>query len=243
MTGRNRLAGATSSKGSRRSQRSIRATLPPSSMMRPRAGPGGSGSPSVWPCRSTIAPASRPNGRLQRFTRNPGPSAASMTRRPIAWPVARAVASGAIIVAAAGNDATDQPHWPGRYAADPRFANSMIVAGASTRQGGFAPWSNKAGATQDRYVAAAGEEVVVDCTTRWCQLTSGTSYSVAYVAGAVALLLSRDARLSGPQAAQAVLRSARDLGAPGADPVSGRGLLDIRGALQTAERSLRSGRS
>ena len=157
--------------------------------------------------------------------------------------LARAVASGAIIVAAAGNDATDQPHWPGRYAADPRFANSMIVAGASTRQGGFAPWSNKAGATQDRYVAAAGEEVVVDCTTRWCQLTSGTSYSVAYVAGAVALLLSRDARLSGPQAAQAVLRSARDLGAPGADPVSGRGLLDIRGALQTAERSLRSGRS
>ena len=37
--------------------------------------------------------ASRPNGRPQRLTRKPGPSAASMTRRPIASPVARASAS------------------------------------------------------------------------------------------------------------------------------------------------------
>ncbi len=37
--------------------------------------------------------ASRPNGRLQRLTRKPGPSAARMTSLPIASPVARARAS------------------------------------------------------------------------------------------------------------------------------------------------------
>ena len=37
--------------------------------------------------------ASSPNGRLQRLTRKPGPSVASMTRLPIARPVARATSS------------------------------------------------------------------------------------------------------------------------------------------------------
>ena len=37
--------------------------------------------------------ASSPNGRLERFTRKPGPSAASMTRLPIASPSARVVES------------------------------------------------------------------------------------------------------------------------------------------------------
>ena len=41
----------------------------------------------------TIRSASSENGRLQRLTRKPGPSAASITCLPIASPVARAVAS------------------------------------------------------------------------------------------------------------------------------------------------------
>ena len=42
---------------------------------------------------ASMRSASRPNGRLQRFTRNPGPSVASITVLPIASPVARASAS------------------------------------------------------------------------------------------------------------------------------------------------------
>ncbi len=44
-------------------------------------------------CSASRRSASRPKGRLQRLTRNPGPSAASITTLPIASPVARAVAS------------------------------------------------------------------------------------------------------------------------------------------------------
>jgi subtilisin family serine protease len=152
----------------------------------------------------------------------------------------RAVASGAVIVAAAGNDGSAEPHWPGRYASDPRFKESMIVTGASTRRGIVAPWSNKAGIASDRYVAAPGEQVVVNCSTRWCRLTSGTSYSVSYAAGAAALLLSRDPALSGAQVAAALLGSARDLADRGPDPLTGRGLLDVRRALQSVDQARRA---
>ena len=148
----------------------------------------------------------------------------------------RAVAKGVVIVAAAGNDGSDQPHWPARYASDPHYKASMIVAGASDRRGRLASWSNKAGITSNRYIAAPGEQVVVNCSTRYCRLTSGTSYSVSYAAGAAALLLSRDPALSGAQAASALLRSARDMADRGVDPLTGRGLLDVRRALQAMDR-------
>jgi subtilisin family serine protease len=162
------------------------------------------------------------------------------SRRPIPQiepALARAVAHGVVIVAAAGNDGSDQPHWPGRYASAARFKETMIVAGATDRRGLLTGWSNKAGVAYDRYIAAPGEQVVVNCGTRFCRLTSGTSYSVAYAAGAAALLLSRDPELSGAQVTAALLRSARDLGGRGADARTGRGLLDVRRALQTVDRA------
>jgi subtilisin family serine protease len=147
----------------------------------------------------------------------------------------RALARGVVVVAAAGNDGSAQPVWPARYAADPRFATSMIVAGASTGRGRLADWSNKAGTAKTRYVAAPGERVVVDCGRRTCSLVSGTSYSVSYTAGAVALLLSRNASLTGRQAAAILLASANDLGEPGADDETGRGRLDVGRALRMVD--------
>jgi subtilisin family serine protease len=145
----------------------------------------------------------------------------------------RATESGAIIVAAAGNDGGAQPTWPALYAADPRFQPSMIVTGASTPRGQLADWSNKAGSAKDRYVAAPGERVVVDCGTRECSLVSGTSYSVAYTAGALALLLSRDPTLSGKDAAKALLTSADDLAQRGVDDLTGRGRLNVGRAMRS----------
>jgi subtilisin family serine protease len=169
-----------------------------------------------------------------------GMPVASRRRIPaIELALERAVARGAVIVAAAGNDGGDQPVWPARYAADPRFSGSMIVAGATTRRGLLAPWSNKAGVAQDHYVAAPGERVIVDCDTRTCSLTSGTSYSVSYVAGALALLLSRAPELTGRQAALALLESTDDLGGRGIDMLTGRGRLDVSRALRTVDRGLR----
>lgn len=147
----------------------------------------------------------------------------------------RAAAAGAVVVAAAGNEGTGEPSWPARYASDPRFANAMIVAGASTYKGQLADWSSKAGATQTRYIAAPGHNVVVNCTLKYCNLVSGTSYSVSYVVGAIALILERHPRLDPQQAAAILLSGARDIGRSGVDAKSGRGLLDVARALRVAD--------
>lgn len=163
---------------------------------------------------------------------------ASQRQLPVIEPaLERAVARGVVIVAAAGNDGAAQPVWPARYAADPRFAQSMIVAGATNARGRFADWSNRAGVARDRYVAAPGEQIVVDCGMKTCRLTSGTSYSVAYVAGAVALLLSRAPDVPGPVAATALLHNARDLAERGPDPATGRGRLDVARAVRALDRA------
>ncbi|HEX8413130.1 MAG TPA: S8 family serine peptidase [Sphingomicrobium sp.] len=144
----------------------------------------------------------------------------------------RAVANGVVVVAAAGNNGADEPVWPARYAADPRFAASMLVTGATTFRGKLAAWSNRAGVARARFVGAPGDQVIVDCKDRRCYLASGTSYSVSYAAGALALLLSRDPTLSGPEAAAMLLRSADDLGDRGEDPLTGRGRLNVSRALR-----------
>jgi subtilisin family serine protease len=146
----------------------------------------------------------------------------------------RAAAAGAVIVAAAGNSAKPHPSWPARYAEDPALASSIIVAGASTVAGEVASWSNRAGVAMERYVSAPGENVVTDCDERYCRLVSGTSYSVAYVAGCLALLLERYPGLSPQQLAGLLLSSARDVGSRGSDPRTGRGILDVSRALRAA---------
>jgi len=145
----------------------------------------------------------------------------------------RAVARGVVVVAAAGNNGGDEPVWPARYAAEPRFAPLMLVAGASSARGTLAPWSNRAGSTANRYVMAPGQHVIVGCGRRTCDLTSGTSYSVAYVAGAVALLLSRTLAPDGVAAAEALLFHADARRHAGSDPVVGRGRLDVAAALRS----------
>jgi subtilisin family serine protease len=161
------------------------------------------------------------------------------SRRPlpqIETALQRAAEHGVIIVAAAGNDGAAEPVWPARYAADSRFANAMIVAGASDLRGRQAAWSNKAGAAKARYVSAPGERVVVDCAERTCSLVSGTSYSVSYAAGALALLLSRNPALTGKEAALALLESADGIGNDGSDDLTGRGRLDVSRALRIVDR-------
>ena len=113
----------------------------------------------------------------------------------------------------------------------------MIVARASTRRGTRARWSNTGEIAADRYLVAPGELVVLDCGTLQCRLTSGTSYSVSYAAGAIALLLSRNPDLSVRKASETLLQNARDIASRGADPLAGRGLQDVQRALRNAERA------
>lgn len=79
---------------------------------------------------------------------------------------------------------------------------------------------------------APSRHVIVGCGRRTWDLTSGTSYSVACVAGSVALLLSRTPAPDGVTAAGALL-SHPDSRRLVTDPVVGRGRLDIAAALRS----------
>jgi subtilisin family serine protease len=61
--------------------------------------------------------------------------------------------------------------------------------------------------------------------------TSGTSFAAAQVAGLIALILEHNPDLSPDAIRRALLSTARDLGAPGADPQFGAGLVDALAAL------------
>lgn len=134
--------------------------------------------------------------------------------------------SGAVAVIAAGNRMGQDPTWPARYAIDPRFAGSIVVAGATGYHGAMTGWSNRAGMVKAYYIAAPGEWVLTDCRAK-CHLVSGTSFSTSYVAGALALVMEAWPAMTGPQALEQILNGARDAGEPGADDVYGRGILDL----------------
>jgi len=150
----------------------------------------------------------------------------------------RAVEAGVVIVAAAGNETAADPSWPARYAADPRFAHSVIAVGAATPSLSLAAWSNRAGMTRERYVAAPGERVFAGCDAKFCQVVSGTSFAAPYVAGGLALILEARPDLTAQQAADLLLSSARrPVGT--SEAKLGRGFLDIGHALEAAERRRR----
>lgn len=60
---------------------------------------------------------------------------------------------------------------------------------------------------------------------------SGTSFAAAMVSGVASWLLSQRPQITGPQAARMIVQSARDIGAPGVDALTGFGLVDARAAL------------
>jgi len=58
------------------------------------------------------------------------------------------------------------------------------------------------------------------------QMTSGTSFSAAYVSGLVALMLERNPALKPNEVRAILIKTARDLGAPGRDDLFGAGEAD-----------------
>lgn len=146
--------------------------------------------------------------------------------------LSRAVAAGIVFAIASGNEAGSDPEWPGRYASDPRFAGSIIVVGAHDRNNQIASFSNRAGVSAAQFISAAGVDVVTSCDGTSCWRVSGTSFSAPAVAGALALLLDAFPNLTGREAVQILLTTARDAGEAGTDATFGRGLLDLARAFQ-----------
>lgn len=131
---------------------------------------------------------------------------------------------GAVIVAAAGNDQAAQLAWPA--------ANlSVISVGAVDRAEQQVAFSNSGPQLK---LSAPGYGV----QTAWLDGTrayvDGTSASAPLVAGAIAALISQSPGLSPQDAAQLLMRSASDAGAPGADAAFGAGILNLGWAMNSS---------
>ncbi|WP_120716079.1 S8 family peptidase [Tsuneonella amylolytica] len=163
--------------------------------------------------------------------------------------VTKASAAGVVLVVSAGNegDGSDpdiDPNTPNPFAIAVRTAGgaNVIIVGSVNEQGQFSAFSNKAGSQANYYLSALGERVCCvyengvlkqtsDSSGTFVTLVSGTSFSAPQVSGAVALLKQAFPNLSGAQMVDLLLKSARDAGATGTDPIYGRGILDIAAAF------------
>jgi subtilisin family serine protease len=131
---------------------------------------------------------------------------------------------GLVLVAAAGNDG---PRAPSAY---PAAYQEVIAVTATDSDDKLLKVAN-----QGAYVAVAapGVDVFVAAPDGAYDFTTGTSVAAAHVSGLAALLIARNPSLT-PDAVQSVLmKTAKDLGAPGRDEEFGAGLVDAYEALLT----------
>ena len=148
----------------------------------------------------------------------------------------RAVASGALVVVAAGNQGNDQPLTPARLATQGGIVGGMLVAGAVDRDGTIYGPTNRPGGTAPYFLVAPGVDIYSTFRVgRYARLT-GTSMATPHIAGAAAVLKGAFPSLSMQQVAAILLATADDLGAPGIDQRFGSGLVNLERALQPVGR-------
>jgi len=139
--------------------------------------------------------------------------------------IAAVAAKGIVMVAAAGNaGAKSPPLYPA--------ANENVIAVSATDDHDrlFAA-SNRGGYVA---VAAPGVDIFLPAPDEKYQMTSGTSFSAAYVSGIAALLLERNPALKPDEVRAILMKTARDLGAPGRDDLFGAGEADAYAAVTAA---------
>jgi subtilisin family serine protease len=136
--------------------------------------------------------------------------------------IAAIAAKGIVMVAAAGNAG---PKSPPLYPA----ANANVIAVSATDA------EDKLFAASNRgsyvAVAAPGVDIFLPAPDEKYQMTSGTSFSAAYVSGLAALLLERNPALKPDEVRAILTKTARDLGSPGRDDLFGAGEADAFAAV------------
>lgn len=149
-----------------------------------------------------------------------------------------AMAAGAIVVAAAGNESTSfspalEPIWPAAYAGDATVnaSGQMIAVGAVDDTGALAEFSNYCGSAMDFCLVAPGVDILSDYPGDLVAVISGTSQATPFVSGAAALLVGNWPALTAAEVVQILLTTATDLGAAGVDAVYGHGLLNLSAAV------------
>jgi subtilisin family serine protease len=137
--------------------------------------------------------------------------------------IAAMAAKGIVMVAASGNAGPKSP--PLYPAAD---ADVIAVSATDIDDRLFAA-SNRGSHIA---VAAPGVDIFLPAPSGKYQMTSGTSFSAAYVSGVAALILERNPALKPAEVRAILTTSARDLGAPGRDDMFGAGEANGYGAVK-----------
>ena len=143
-------------------------------------------------------------------------------------------ANDIVTVLAAGNDGLANPDGSALGALDVAGAPAAIIAGSVNSLNVISSFSNRAGEGADIYLAAPGQGlrgVVPNGAPGQTRSFSGTSASTPMISGAAALLRSLWPTLTAEEIVDILLTSATDLGAPGTDPIYGRGLLNVGAAV------------
>jgi subtilisin family serine protease len=138
----------------------------------------------------------------------------------VALALRRAIAGHAIVVAAAGNGvATAAPAFPA--------AEAGVIAVTAVDSHAL-PYAD---ASRGNCVAfaAPGVRVWTPGPTPTGSYHNGTSFAAPFVTAAVAARLAGGAQPDAARITRALASTARDLGAPGKDPVFGWGLLQAAG--------------
>ncbi len=141
--------------------------------------------------------------------------------------VAYAYARGAVLVAAAGNRASDRVFYPA--------AHPQVIGVAATRVNGQRPGFTNWGSYVD--VVAPGVSIISTIPDDRYGVLSGTSMAAPHVSGLAALIRSRNPRLSPEEVRRLIESTAEDqIGppqqdVPGWDPYYGYGRIHVERAL------------
>ena len=128
-----------------------------------------------------------------------------------------------------------EPKSPPLYpAANP----NVIAVSATDAQDKLFAASNRGGYIA---LAAPGVDIFLPAPDEKYQMTSGTSFSAAYVSGLAALMLERNPALKPDEVRAILTKTARDLGAPGRDDLFGAGEADAFAAVSAVVARRRSG--
>ncbi len=136
--------------------------------------------------------------------------------------IAAAASKGIVMVAAAGNAGPKSP--PLYPAANP---NVIAVSATDAHDKLFAA-SNRGSHIA---IAAPGVDIFLPAPDEKYQMTSGTSFSAAYISGLAALMLERNPALKPEEVRATLMKTARDLGSPGRDDLFGAGEADAFAAV------------
>ncbi len=133
-----------------------------------------------------------------------------------------AFARNVVLVAASGNDATNQPSYPAAY----KEVMSVAAVDHNRRRADFSNFGE--------YVDVAAPGVDIPSTYIYSDYAalSGTSMACPHVAALASLIRSVQPNMKNTEVMQLIRRSAIDLGAPGRDNYYGFGIIDGNNALR-----------